>query len=264
MFLQVRPSNLLLSAQSESRCLSLSDQTVLTNIISAYQRTYISATNNQYIQFPSQLHSSLHSLYNEYNDRHMSLIEYFKLIPEFNQISTNDKVRLVKNHFVTMFLINESRNQPNEHDTAALALRDLFDIDIATNLHQCTTLIREYEYDPILIQLLLIVCTLSSGISRNLFYSDMDHIYDNTQVIFAGQNQYVELLWRYILSRVPSERDAVRFFNKLILNLLVVLRVCFLSDSFVYRFPEEIDQMVILMQSMWPRSKQIGNNDYSI
>ena len=43
----------------------------------------------------------------------------------------------------------------------------------------------------------------------------MDHIYDNTQVIFASQNHYVELLWRYIISRVPSEREAVKFFNKL-------------------------------------------------
>jgi len=82
----------------------------------------------------------------------------------------------------------------------------------------------------------------------------MDGIYDDTKIIFDGQNVYVELLWRYILSRLPSEQDAVIFFNKLILDLLFIMRVTFAMDDQIYSSPNEIDQMEPLMQSMWPKS----------
>jgi hypothetical protein len=104
-----------------------------------------------------------------------------------------------------------------------------------------------------LTKLLIIVRSLSSSISRNFGDMDMDRIYNDTQTIFAVENVYVELLWRYILSRLPSEKDAVKLFNKIILDLLCVVSVSFMIDSYVYSFPNEIDQMDVLMQNMWPR-----------
>jgi hypothetical protein len=82
----------------------------------------------------------------------------------------------------------------------------------------------------------------------------MNNIYDDTKIIFLGQNVYVELLWRYILSRLPSEGHAVIFFSKVILDLLFIMRVGFKIDGIVYSSPDEIDQMEPLMQSMWPKS----------
>jgi hypothetical protein len=80
----------------------------------------------------------------------------------------------------------------------------------------------------------------------------MDRIYDDTLKIFAAQNVYVELLWRYLLTRFPSELDAVKFYNKLILDTLFLQRVSFVADSHINNLTREIQKMSPLIQSMWP------------
>jgi hypothetical protein len=77
------------------------------------------------------------------------------------------------------------------------------------------------------------------------------HVYYDPLVILAGQNVYVELLWRYLLSRLPSERDAVKFFNKLIIDLLLLQRTSLLVEHYICNLNEEIDRMNPLMQSLW-------------
>ncbi len=77
------------------------------------------------------------------------------------------------------------------------------------------------------------------------------HVYDDPLVISAGQNVYVELLWRYLLSRLPSEQDAVKFFNKLVLDLLLLQRTCIFVERHISNLDHEIDQMNPLMQSLW-------------
>jgi hypothetical protein len=77
------------------------------------------------------------------------------------------------------------------------------------------------------------------------------HIYDDPLVISAGQNVYVELLCRYLLSRLPSERDVVKFFNKLVLDLLLFQRISLFVERHVSKLDHEIDQMNPLMQSLW-------------
>jgi hypothetical protein len=182
----------------------------------------------------------------------MSLIQFIKLIPEFNRISTNDKILLIRNHFGTMIIINESNHRPNEDYTIS-TVQNFYGTEITLTLCRCLGFLQAYWHDPILTKLLIIVRSLSSSISRNCGDMDMDRIYNDTQTIFAVENIYVELLWRYILSRLPSEKDAIKLFNKIILDLLCVVSVSFMIDSYVYSFPNEIDQMDVLMQNMWPR-----------
>jgi len=184
----------------------------------------------------------------------MSIIEYFKLIPEFNRISINDKIHLIINHFGTMIGLNETTNAPVDLNNLFVSLKNIFGIELVMDLLRSFDSLQKYAHDPILIKLLLIVRSLSSSINKNRFDIQMDGIYDDTKIIFDGQNVYVELLWRYILSRLPSERDAVKFFNKLILDLLFVMRVTFAMDYQIYSSPNEIAEMEPLMQSMWPKS----------
>jgi hypothetical protein len=211
--------------------------------------------------FPAREHSTLHSLLNEYHDRQESLIEYFKLVPEFNRLSMDDRIRLIKNHFGTMLSINESNDQPDEPEILFTSLKTIYNVQLAIDLIKCVKLIKAYGHDPILLKLVLIVQSLSSGSSRYRDETDMDRIYDDTQTIFAGQSIYTELLWKYILLRLPSERDAVKFFNKLILDLLFIMNVSFMTDSFVYSFTDEIERMKPLLQTIWPVSKQIVEID---
>jgi len=163
-----------------------------------------------------------------------------------------------------MCIINESPNQPGNYDILLLTLKNVFGIQLGMDIFQCLELMRIYGHDPILVKLILIIQSLSGDLSSNRFNTDMDHIYDDTLTIFAGQNVYVELSWRYLLSRLPTERDAVKFFNKLILDLLFMQRVIFMADTFISTLPDEIDKMKPLMQNLWRMSDKksdMGDDD---
>lgn len=138
----------------------------------------------------------------------------------------------------------------------------LFNTNISTQLLECIKLVHSYTSDRTLLKLLLIIKNLSSGINRYQNDTDMDRIYDDGLSIFAAQNIYVELLWKYLLSRFPSELDVVKFYNKLIRDLLFVQRVCFITDSYINNLSDEIQQMEPLIQSMWPLA--IKTNDSNI
>ena len=61
----------------------------------------------------------------------------------------------------------------------------------------------------------------------------------------------MEVLWRYLLSRLPSERDTVKFFNQLILDLLYLQDAAFAVERYVRNVPHEVHQMNALTQSLW-------------
>jgi hypothetical protein len=205
-------------------------------------------------QFPTVEHSSIHTFFNEYTHRQKSLIEYFKIIPEFNRLSIDDKVRLIKNHLATMISINEPILDGSISPTLTVSIKNVFTPELASNILRSAHLMCTYMHDPMLLKLLLIVQTLSSSINRYRSDSSLDFIYDDTRAILAGQNIYIELLWRYILSRSSSEEDAVKFFNKLVLNLLFTQHTYFMIGNYIVQsVKNEIDQLEPLMQSMWPR-----------
>ena len=107
-----------------------------------------------------------------------------------------------------------------------------------------------YTNDRSLLKLLLIISSLSSDINRYQNDASMDCIYDDTLSIFAAQNVYVELLWRYLLTRFASEFDAVRFYSKFIRDFLILQRVCMIVDSHINNLTHKIQQMKPLIQSM--------------
>jgi hypothetical protein len=122
---------------------------------------------------------------------------------------------------------------------------------LSNEVRQGVERIFPYTYDPIILKLVLIIETLASCVNRYNSGSSMMHVYDDPLVISAGQNVYVELLWRYLLSRLPSEQDAVKFFNKLVLDLLLFQRISLSVERHVSNLDHEINQMNPLMQSLW-------------
>jgi len=209
------------------------------------------------LSFPSIEHSCPHTFYNEYQDREIASIEYCKLIPEFNRLSIYDRIRLIRNHFGTMFYINEPILDQYKPNILIRSLHKSFDTNLATNMLHSMDLMFAYANDPVLLKLILVVRSLSSSINRFRNDTDMDRIYDDTRAIFSGQNIYVELLWRYILYRTPSELDAVKFFNKLIMDLLAIQHTYLMADCYLYSRQDEIDRLEPLMQSMWPTSNEL-------
>jgi hypothetical protein len=233
------------------------DVTLLTNITGAYERA---CANGQIknLYFPTKEHLYPHSFFNDYRDREITLIEYFKLIPEFNRLSIDDKIRLIRNHFGAMYYINEPILAQYKSHNLVNSIKKSFRADLAIDMLHSMDLMFSYSHDPIFLKLILIVRSLSSGINRYRNDTDLDRVYDDTRVIFAGQNIYVELLWRYLLSRLSSERDAVKFFNKLIRDIMFVQRTYLMADCYLYSLGHEIDQLEPLMRSMWPKPNKLA------
>lgn len=179
-------------------------------------------------------------------------MKFFKLVPEFERLSMSDKIRLIRNSFCLTLPINEATLSMSISQQLIDSMPLLFDASVSGPLIRCIQLVHSYSTDRSLLKMLLIINNLSTGIYRYRHDPAMDSIYDDTLAIFAAQNIYVELLWRYLLRRLPTEMDVVKFYNKLIQDFIFVQTVSFVADSRINNLSNEIEQMDPLIQSMWP------------
>ncbi|CAF2817061.1 unnamed protein product [Rotaria sp. Silwood2] len=238
---------------SSAQYLSLSDDTLLSNIFHAYESTCMTAKKNRFQCFPAVQHTSLHDFFNEISHAFPVFIEYFKNIPEFSNIMVDDRIRLLKNHFCIMVNINEFLMHPETSSNLVVTWTNLFGLDITERLLKRNQLLQSYVYDLIVLKLVLIILVFSSSNSRNIDQLDLDLICDDPLSIFAVQNIYVELLWKYILSRSPNEQDGVKFFNKLMMCILYVQNIDMYIDGYISNLRHEIKQLEPLIQNMWPK-----------
>lgn len=233
-------------------CLSPADQVVLANIFYAYEDTCILAKNTQFQLFPVTQHTSIHEFFNEVALLFPVFINYFKHIPEFASIPMDDKIRLVKNHFGIMLNINEPLMHPVTSSNLIATWTNIYGVDIATRLLRRNHILEQFLYDPILLKLILVILVLSSSNGRLLADTDIDQLCDYPLSIYHAQNIYLELLWRYLLSRLAKEEDTVRYFNKLMLCILHMKNLHMYVYSYIHTFINEVKQMEPLMKSMWP------------
>jgi hypothetical protein len=241
------------------QCLSEFDQVALANILNAYENTCIMARNTQFPTFPVIQHTSIHGYFNEIALLFPVFINYFKHIPEFNKIITDDKVRLVKNHFGIMYNINEQVMHPVTPSNLIVTWTNIYGVDTAGRLWKRNKILEQFLFDPVLLKLVLIVLVLSSSNARMLESTDIDEICDDPLSIYNCQNIYVGLLWRYILSRAVTEDDAVKYFDKLMLCIFHMKNLHTFLYSYISNFKGEIEQMDPLIRSMWPGPDEEDN-----
>ncbi len=237
--------------QNRLQCLFASDQAFLTNVFGAYKQTHTLPDNSEYPIFPSIEHSCMHTFHNEYEDRYKLFIDYCKLIPEFERLSIDDKKHLLQNHFVETVIISNQTLSRYVSKALILSLQNVYGPVLFDEVKQIADRLSAYTFDPLILKLVLIIQILTNSISRYHGRTNMMHIYCDPLAVFAGQNIYVELLWRYLLSRSPTDQDAVKFFNKLLLDLLFLQRTSFVVERYVCNLENEINQMTPLMQSLW-------------
>jgi hypothetical protein len=237
--------------QSSVQYLSSSDQVVLANIFHAYENTCMAAKKTQFQCFPTIQHTSIHGFLNEISPILPIFIEYFKRIPEFVNINLDDKLRLVKNHFGIMVHMNEPLMHPLTSTNLIVTWNAVLGVNITARLLKRNQIIQEYTVDPILLKLVLIILVLCTSNARNIENTDLDQICDDTLSVFAAQCIYVELLWKYILSRSSTEANAVKFLNKLMMFILYVQKLGLDIDGYINGLKEEVQQMEPMMQNMW-------------
>ena len=103
-------------------------------------------------------------------------------------------------------------------------------------------------------RIILLIIFFSSNNSRQFNIIDIDAICDDTLAIFAAQNTYVELLWRYVASHTSSENDLIKFMNRMLLFINHIQSMNMDIDQYVMKSKNDFDQMAPILQAMWPRN----------
>lgn len=246
------------------RCLSSSDQIAIANIFNTYENTCIAIRNSQYPCFPSVVHKSLHEFLNDISNKFPVFIEYFKHIPEFASIPIDDKIRLIKAHFGIMINVNESLMYPVTSNNLIATWTNVFGVDLTLRLLKRNQILEQHFIDPILLKLVLIILVLTSHNSTDPNTFDLDMICDDSLSIFFAQTTYVELLWNYILSRSTTYRDAVKFYNKLIICLLYITNLDRDIIIYVSKNTVEMKKVSPILQSIWPNPNSEINDSTAI
>ncbi|CAF0874449.1 unnamed protein product [Adineta steineri] len=251
------PYVLRMTISKSSQYLSSSDQTLLSNIFHAHETVFSIKRNDSSICIPTPEHISLHDYANQISHGFQNSIEYLKCIPEFARINTDDKIRLVKNHFGIVANMNGPIMQSTVPNNVMTTWMTIFGAEITHAHLKSNQLLQAYIFDPVLLKIIVIILVLSSGSPRNLGTTDIDQICDEPLTIFAAQNVYVELLWRYILSRSASEQNAVKFYSRLITCILYWKKLSACVDEYVDNLASELKQMNPLIQDMWPKQAEV-------
>ena len=183
---------------------------------------------------------------------HISFIDYFKLIPQFHHLPMETKIYLLKNNFTQVFRLNNAlviHATDTTEDANTIALRQIFPDDLFVELCTCAQNIFPFVYDPIFLKILFVILIFSSGLSPRC---DRHEQSIDTKSIYMVQNFYVEIFWRYLCDRYSNEKERVRMFSSFIQRLLRSQRVHEKLADFLRRnLSKEIDQVELIIQSMW-------------
>lgn len=151
---------------------------------------------------------------------YIGLINYFKLIPEFNQLPVNNRLSLIKRNLNQISRIQSifcmKIITPNLDDDSLLSSY-LFPKDLYFELRRTAIALTPFVYDSMLIKLYIIVLMLSTHLNVQ-YDKHTKEILDEDAIrtTFDIQNIYLDLFWRYILSRSDDEQQAVQMFVALI------------------------------------------------
>ncbi|CAF0759179.1 unnamed protein product [Adineta ricciae] len=236
------------SSEKGPKALSPFDQMILTNIFNIYERAYSQKGVEPFTNAPVLKHATVDTFFNDSERRVRVLFDFFKLIPEFNKLPIMDRARLVRTNFGPLFHMNESILNRSSHENFIFSLQAAFGEIGALEVRISFEREREYSYDPILLKLIMIIWCFSLGMNKYTYNIDTSVIYEDTLAIFASESVYVELLWRYLLSRLPSTEYTVKFFNSFVLNVLWLQRTCLSVDRFMLKSERNVKNIVPLLQ----------------
>ena len=195
----------------------------------------------------------MHTFFRAYYPTHMALIQYLTCIPQLKSLLATNKLSLFRNQFSIINHINVPLVSPQLSNNMTASLQSIFGADLSARLVACIERMQPFLVDSMIVKLLLIVVAFASGICRDRHEQNINQISFETSVAFAAQNVYVDLLWKYILSRSKTELEAIKLFDALVRFLLDLHDVHFLIDDYASSLPIEIEQIEQLIKHMWPR-----------
>lgn len=208
------------------------DRIRLNNICNAYESIAEQALAVRQAQhtFPPTLIKFI----NNETKIHESLINYFKLLPEFKELSLINQVLLIKSNLVKIIhfhciLVDKFR------DNTQIGM--YMEKWVSPEFHQGMARTRGYSYrfmsHPLIMKLFLIVLIFTIDLSAP-YYRDTHEDYSNENQIRASQDFYITLFWRYLTS-IYDEREAVRSMNTIIGQVLQYQRLMHTMEAEIRR-----------------------------
>ena len=154
----------------------------------------------------------------------MRLINFFKRIPEFDQLTVEDKMVLIRHNLMPLITVNtklsfdsETRqpiaNNDNLPWNSALC-QQVFGHELVTEMkNTLESFVILTQCDQKIVQLVLIVLILTKGFSTEP--ETPDTILVDGPAVYRAQCYYSELLWKYMES-VHGLDVATHIFHKMI------------------------------------------------
>jgi hypothetical protein len=234
---------------------------LLTNIFNAYERTCIAFTYKEHVAMPIDETLTLQKFLNASANMYMGLIYYLKYIPEFNSLSVNSKMSLIKNNLNQITRINSTfiiKTVTPDLDKDSPVFLHIFPEDLYMEMRLTAVALSPFVNDPILIKLFIIVLMLSTQMNtryeKNLITNEDDY---STVNIFNVQNIYIDLLWRYILSRCSSFQQSVQLLTSFVTRTLQSQIVQVKIDKFIRTvLPNQNHELEPIMKSMWIEDRE--------
>ncbi|CAF1107315.1 unnamed protein product [Adineta steineri] len=229
------------------RNLSADDKTLLNNIICAYKYGADQADSSHVNRYTSS--SSLTQFINDESINHKSLIYFYKHIPEFRQLDTDDQVLLIKCNMVDIIHLHLVIVQ-NFHENSKMAehMSQWISLDFHRQMSGTRQKFDRFMKYPAILQIALIVLIFSFNLSTPRGSSESMN-YISKRKLYESQNYYVSLLWRY-LNYLFDEQEAIRSMVLIVMQILHYQVLMTIMDEMLQKSGME-DMLNPLMQSIF-------------
>jgi hypothetical protein len=193
------------------------DRTILNNITNAYQSI------DEQVDSVRERHripvTSLIQFLNRENLVHQSLINFYKLVPEFNQLDIHDRVLLIKSNLIKLVHLHSVLIFHFQHHPAiGTRMTEWVGEDFHQGMVRARRSFDRFIEHPLIMKLALIVFIFSMNLSLPYSNNPFDD-YSNKTNIREIQNFYANILWRY-LNSLYEEREAIRSMDRIMAQIL--------------------------------------------
>lgn len=203
------------------------DRTCLSSIANAYLSALRSIPSaSSVISFNPSIHRTFSFIHLIEIDKFtpIKLINFLRLIPEFQSLNDTDRLSLVKYNFIPLFvlrdvLIYNSKTNLYYDDTGSImderfahSYTSLCLLFCGYDLHQLyasfiTSIQNLIDNDSLIIQLLMLVFIFLKGAS---IYNQQSWLLLDFRCVLNAHLKYVDLLFRYLIHRSSFDRAVIQ------------------------------------------------------
>lgn len=206
--------------------LTSSDWASISNILHAHTKFSIlpESTRKSSETFIADLETSLEiNLIDENIDLFfVSMLLFIYSSPDFQQLKKEEQILLTKRN---LYAVVSLQTLILCRETAILNLNDCHQILLKIygleTVHWLNTLSNKLDLDAICFKITLIIVAFSTNCFIELEYEIEDLSTLASVILFRSQNNFVELLWKYLNYRYGSEASAIQHLR--IIQLLIQL-----------------------------------------